>query len=132
MFRNRRPEPGDQPVGTPPLAPALGAVDSGPSGRSVVLETEAMIAVPKGERFQQVAVRTARLAGDRVTVVEPAAGLPPQSSVVVTIALPTGRVCLLGELVGLDQPGHEPGTRIVQLVETANDLVLTFLAGRRT
>jgi hypothetical protein len=50
----------------------------------------------------------------------------------VTIALPTGRVCLLGELVGLDQPGQEPGTRIVQLVETANDLVLTFLAGRRT
>ena len=130
MFRNRRPDA--EPVAGPPLAPALDAVESGPSGRSVVLETEAMVAVPRADRFQQVAVRTTRLAGDRITLVEPAAGLPPQSPVVVTIALPTGRVCLLGELVGLDQPGHEPGTRIVQLIETANDLVLTFLAGRRT
>jgi hypothetical protein len=130
MFRNRRP--GGDAETPPPLSPAFGAVESGPSGRSVAIDTDAMVAVPKGDRFQQVSVRTTRLAGDRVTVVEPAAGLPPFSPVVVTIALPTGRVCLLGELVGLDQPGHEPGTRIIQLVETANDLVLTFLAGRRT
>ena len=129
-FRNRRSE--SDPVPSPPLAPMSDAVASGPSGWSVVLETEAMIAVPGPERFRQVAVRTKRLSGDRITIVEPAAGLPPFASAVVTIALPTGRVCLLGELVGIDQPGHEPGTRIVQLVETANDLVLTFLAGRRT
>jgi hypothetical protein len=129
-FRNRRSE--SDAGSSPPLAPMHDAVESGPSGRSVVLETEAMIAVPGADKFRQVAVRTQRLSGDRITIVEPAALLPPFAVAVVTIALPTGRVCLLGELVGTDQPGHEPGTRIVALVETANDLVLTFLAGRRT